>query len=437
MKGIGDQEEYMVSYRQKHVGSETSSHAHHDGNRSGWDLTTEVPTGRTPRGSEREPVLSSELPAMTSQFLAVRQAATRSAERPHQEPAAFSAPDGDNRWLREGAAARPGETRKGRAEAGREEQAPPSPGEEEADPKERSGDGRISLTQLLAGAGAAATSAVVGGQLGVAGTVMGASIASVVTAVAVTLYSKSLDKGKEKIKEVGSKLVQPAGDRLSGAAQNQEAADAQDGSPGSAEEQRQHGVDVLSWLQQLRRKRILYPVIIAVATFGIGLGAVIAAESFTDADISPGTSQISRSVSGQPAPGGQPSHTSDESREQNVSGGDSRGGRSAGGQSRVDEQGSERRDSQIQDRAEADSDAGTARNGAQSSRSGTGPAESGSEGQHSDDVAPDDGGSSGSLNPGTDTSGSAGPGGGSSGTGSSGSGGSSGPGFGGPAVPVP
>jgi hypothetical protein len=56
-------------------------------------------------------------------------------------------------------------------------------------------------------AGAAATSSVIGGQLGVAGTVVGAGVASIVTALAVTLYGRSLDKGKEKIQEVGSKLA--------------------------------------------------------------------------------------------------------------------------------------------------------------------------------------------------------------------------------------
>src|SRR5699024_2495488 len=75
----------------------------------------------------------------------------------------------------------------------------PAPGDE------KRSEGRISATQLLAGAGAAATSSVVGGQLGVAGTVFGAGIASIITGLAVTIYGRSLDKGKERIKEVGSK----------------------------------------------------------------------------------------------------------------------------------------------------------------------------------------------------------------------------------------
>ena len=64
-----------------------------------------------------------------------------------------------------------------------------------------------SATQLIAGAGAAATSSVIGGQLGVAGTVVGAGVASIITALAVTLYGRSLDKGKEKIQEISSKLA--------------------------------------------------------------------------------------------------------------------------------------------------------------------------------------------------------------------------------------
>ncbi|WP_309131898.1 hypothetical protein [Brevibacterium sp.] len=225
--------------------------------------------------------------------------------------------------------------------------------------KSKKGEGGLSITQLLAGAGAAATSSVIGGQLGVAGTVMGAAAASIITAVAVTIYSKSIDKGKEKVKDVGSKLApavkvapanitdgkplvslmrgatfrkhsreanadgrstgqpapglaasafgsapadgvgHPTADAIGTAATA--AADAPDGTAyatGTAEEEEQ---EPRTWLQKLRRKRVLYPVAIGVATFGVGLGIVVAAESFTDADISPGTSQISRSVTGSTA----------------------------------------------------------------------------------------------------------------------------------------
>ncbi|WP_181274463.1 hypothetical protein [Brevibacterium oceani] len=212
------------------------------------------------------------------------------------------------------------------------------------DGEEKKSEGRISATQLIAGAGAAATSSVIGGQLGVAGTVIGAGIASIVTGLAVTLYSRSLDKGKEKIKEVGSKLApavkaqiakNPVTERtaLTGTTEalpTPGATHAADGGAGwSAASAREDGdgaggtggagdgsagvdaageteEDKSSWWQKLRRKRVLYPAAIGVAAFGIGLGGVVMAESFTDADLSPGTSQLSRSVSGQ-------SSTADES----------------------------------------------------------------------------------------------------------------------------
>lgn len=52
----------------------------------------------------------------------------------------------------------------------------------------------ISLPKLLAGALAAVTTAVVGSQLGVAGTIIGAAFASVVGALASSLYTVGLDR---------------------------------------------------------------------------------------------------------------------------------------------------------------------------------------------------------------------------------------------------
>ncbi|UVI36817.1 hypothetical protein [Brevibacterium spongiae] len=201
-------------------------------------------------------------------------------------------------------------------------------GTEKAEDEKKS-EGRISATQLIAGAGAAATSSVIGGQLGVAGTVVGAGVASIVTALAVTLYGRSLDKGKEKIQEVGSKLApavkakiaknptdkatavdpslaedsafappEPAGGNADETAASAQGDDTVDSEAESGRDDKPR-----TWWQNLRRKRVLYPLTIGVAAFGIGLGGVVMAESFTDADISPGTSQISRSVSGQSTTG--------------------------------------------------------------------------------------------------------------------------------------
>lgn len=203
-----------------------------------------------------------------------------------------------------------------------------STAENEVVEKKEKSENRVSATQLVAGAAAAATSSVIGGQLGVAGTVVGAGVASIITGLAVTLYTSSLDKGREKIKKVGTKLAPAVKAKTLGAkAQGSSAvtaaqaaepsrvtvafgslsdeADAAAGDVTSSGDTTSSGgaeaaaEEPKSWTQKLRRKRVLYPVTIGVATFGIGLGAVVMAESFTDADLSPGTSQISRSVTGQ------------------------------------------------------------------------------------------------------------------------------------------
>ncbi len=52
----------------------------------------------------------------------------------------------------------------------------------------------FSVPQIIGGALAAATAAAVGSQLGVAGTIIGASVASIIGGVAGTLYSAGLDR---------------------------------------------------------------------------------------------------------------------------------------------------------------------------------------------------------------------------------------------------
>ncbi|UKA68388.1 hypothetical protein LFT44_08385 [Arthrobacter sp. FW306-05-C] len=60
----------------------------------------------------------------------------------------------------------------------------------------------LSPTQVIAGGGAAAVASVVGGNLGLGGTVIGAFILSVITAVAVPLFRASLERSHEQLKRV-------------------------------------------------------------------------------------------------------------------------------------------------------------------------------------------------------------------------------------------
>ncbi len=327
--------------------------------------------------------------------------------------------------------------------------------------EEKSSEGRISATQLLAGAGAAATSSVIGGQLGVAGTVVGAGVASIVTALAVTLYGRSLDKGKEKIQEVGSKLApavkakiaknpnekttavdpslaedsafappEPAGGTATQAAASApDDRTAEDGDGSETESERR------SWWQKLRRKRVLYPLTIGVAAFGIGLGAVVMAENFTEADISPGTSQISRSVTGQSThdepvtdDGTSDSGTSgDESSSGSGSGTDGSQSSSNSGSSTQNGQSSSAGETGAEGAAEGQSSQGTDTTTGTSDSTGSSTSTDGTDAS-SGSTSTDGAGSSGDTSGGTSSSTGSGSGsdgsGSGSGSGSSGSGGS-------------
>ncbi len=68
----------------------------------------------------------------------------------------------------------------------------------------------LSPTQVIAGGGAAAVASVIGGHLGLGGTVIGAFILSVITAVAVPLFRTSLEKSHEQLMRVVPRRGQDA-----------------------------------------------------------------------------------------------------------------------------------------------------------------------------------------------------------------------------------
>jgi hypothetical protein len=68
----------------------------------------------------------------------------------------------------------------------------------------------LSPTQVIAGGGAAAVASVIGGHLGLAGTVVGAFILSVVSAIALPLFRASLEKSHKQIKRVMPRRVTDA-----------------------------------------------------------------------------------------------------------------------------------------------------------------------------------------------------------------------------------
>lgn len=76
-----------------------------------------------------------------------------------------------------------------------------------ADPRAPAAPPELSTSKVLAGAGAAATTAVVGSFFGVTGTVVGAALGSVVSTVGTALYQRSLDKVRARVRLPGGRTV--------------------------------------------------------------------------------------------------------------------------------------------------------------------------------------------------------------------------------------
>lgn len=77
--------------------------------------------------------------------------------------------------------------------------------------EQRDKDG-IRISQVLAGALAAVTAALIGSTMGVAGTIVGAGVASIVSTVGSALYLKSIQRTSESVRVVKAKVVGRSGD---------------------------------------------------------------------------------------------------------------------------------------------------------------------------------------------------------------------------------
>ena len=78
---------------------------------------------------------------------------------------------------------------------------------EQTEDKEKPQGAQLSATQVAAGALAAVSSAVVASFFGLAGTLIGAALASVISTVSAALYSSSLHKTKEKLGRARGQLT--------------------------------------------------------------------------------------------------------------------------------------------------------------------------------------------------------------------------------------
>lgn len=159
-------------------------------------------------------------------------------------------------------------------------------------------DERIRLSQVAASALAATTAALLGSTMGVAGTVIGAGVASVVSTIAGVLYLRSIQRTKESVRFVRSRVVTRAGSTtvtVSGRVREEEPGRQAAGAAGVDEADKpdedqpdEDTVDVPttgetadeSTQEQPPARRRVWPVLVAgsLAAFVLGMGVITGLE---------------------------------------------------------------------------------------------------------------------------------------------------------------
>ncbi|MBY4796884.1 hypothetical protein K6V98_00690 [Collinsella sp. AGMB00827] len=132
----------------------------------------------------------------------------------------------------------------------------------------------ISLTQLFAGAGAAATSVLLASRLGVYGSVIGAAISSVVTVIATQLYRRALAAGARRINRTMESTSSPApgsaAERLQGIAPIAGTNVQADAHRASYDD----GRPIFTW-RGMGSKAIIFSIIAAILAVALSAGAIL------------------------------------------------------------------------------------------------------------------------------------------------------------------
>lgn len=180
-----------------------------------------------------------------------------------------------------------------------ERQAPGDPSGEELDLQVK----KLSPTGLVASGAAAATATVVGGQLGIAGTVIGAALTSVVSATALALYTDSVNRSRLTLKKVAAK-----GPKRSASASSRSVHSSRTGSRAMDREREAAalglGINPAEGAPggvPSRRRRIVKIALLSAVIALIGIIAVFGIQRVIGTELSPGTGQIQRSVTGNDA----------------------------------------------------------------------------------------------------------------------------------------
>ncbi|OFT47545.1 hypothetical protein HMPREF3159_13890 [Brachybacterium sp. HMSC06H03] len=274
----------------------------------------------------------------------------------------------------------------------------------------------LSVPGLLAGGAAAATTSVIGGQLGISGTVFGAAITSVISAAVVAFYTDSVNGTARRLKQVKAKAGEKAQSRGRGGEVHSSRTrrhPGEDGAVGTAAagvSGDRAGADGASGETPGRGRRIGRIALMSVVIALIGMAAVFGIQRLTGTELSPGTGEIQRSVTG-----------TEHVTPREDSGGTTEDGTSEDG---TGEDGTEQQDGTTMDPQQQDgtTEEGTTGDGTSEEGGGTSGDGSSSGGSSSSSGGEDDGGTSGSGTSGSGSSGSNSSGGSGSGSGASGSG---------------
>jgi hypothetical protein len=180
----------------------------------------------------------------------------------------------------------------------------------------RQDDERVRTSQVLAGALAAVTAALIGSTMGVAGTVVGAGLASVISTVGGAVYLRSIQRTRDGVRTVRAKVVGRSGgatvlvstDDPEPAPEPGDEVEAES-APESASEDEQ-----AEDRPSTEKRRLRWPVIVVttVAAFALGMVAVTGVEWLRGESLSGGSGTTFGSVV---APHGSSSDTDEKTGE--------------------------------------------------------------------------------------------------------------------------
>lgn len=149
---------------------------------------------------------------------------------------------------------------------------------------------RVRFSQVLAGALAAVTAALIGSTMGVAGTVVGAGVASAISTVGGTLYLRSIQRTKDSVRTVRAKVVGRSGgttvlvaddpEEKATPGEQVEVAAPEQANPEPVAEQEPEPDEPAADRPPADRRRLRWPVVVVttLAAFALGMLAITGVE---------------------------------------------------------------------------------------------------------------------------------------------------------------